>query len=53
MAEKTFDLATFGNFSKLRTAVYPPTMAPIGAKFWENAFQMIPDILFFDTEKKN
>ena len=27
-------------------------MAPIGAKLWENAFRMIPDISFFDAEKK-
>ena len=38
--------------SKLRTAVYPPRMAPIGAKLWENAFQMIPNVSFSDTEKK-
>ena len=29
-------------------AVYPPRMAPFGLKLWENAFQMIPDISFFD-----
>ena len=34
--------------SKLRTAVYPPRMAPIGLKLRENAFQVIPDISFFD-----
>ena len=39
-------------FSKLRTAVYPPRMAPFGLKLWENAFQMIPDISFFDAGKK-
>ena len=27
-------------------------MAPFGLKLWENAFQMIPDISFFDAEKK-
>ena len=27
-------------------------MAPFGLKLWENAFQMIPDISFFDVEKK-
>ena len=27
-------------------------MAPIGAKLWENAFQTIPDISFFDAEPK-
>ena len=26
-------------------------MAPFGLKLWENAFQMIPDISFFDAEK--
>ena len=33
-------------------AVYPPSMAPFGLKLWENAFQMIPNISFFDVEKK-
>ena len=28
-------------------------MAPFGLKLWENAFQTIPDISFFDVEKKN
>ena len=37
-------------FSKLRTAVYPPKMAPIGVKLRENAFQVIPDISFFDQK---
>ena len=27
-------------------------MAPFGLKLWENAFQMIPNISFFDVEKK-
>ena len=27
-------------------------MAPIGAKLWENAFQTIPDISFFDAENQ-
>ena len=27
-------------------------MAPFGLKLWENAFQTIPDISFFDAEKK-
>ena len=26
-------------------------MAPFGLKLWENGFQMIPDISFFDVEK--
>ena len=38
-------------FSKLRTAVYPPNMAPIGAKLCQNAFQTIPNISFSDVEK--
>ena len=33
-------------------AVYPSNMAPIGVKLRENAFQTIPNISFFDTEKK-
>ena len=37
---------------KLGTAVYRPKMAPFGFKLWENAFQMIPDISFFDTDKE-
>ena len=32
-------------------AVYPSSMAPIGVKLWENAFQTIPDISFFNTQK--
>ena len=27
-------------------------MAPFGLKLWENAFQTIPNISFFDVEKK-
>ena len=27
-------------------------MAPFGLKLWGNAFHMIPDISFFDVEKK-
>ena len=27
-------------------------MAPFGLKLWENAFQIIPDISFFDAENK-
>ena len=33
-------------------AVYPSNMAPFGLKLWENAFQTIPDISFFDVDKK-
>ena len=44
-------LANFDFFSKLRTVVYPPNMAPIGAKLWENAFQAICKFSFFDAEK--
>ena len=32
-------------------AVYPPNMAPVGVKNWENAFQTIPDFSFFDINK--
>ena len=39
-------------FTKLWTAIYPPRMVPFGLKLWENAFQTIPDISFFDGEKK-
>ena len=39
----------FGS-SKIRMAVYPRRMAPIGLKLWENAFQVIPDIWFFDAQ---
>ena len=31
-------------------AVYPSNMAPFGLKLWENAFQTIPNISFFDVE---
>ena len=38
-------------------AIYPSKMAPIGVKLWENVFQTIPDISFFDppneTKKTN
>ena len=43
-------LANFDFFSKLRTVVYPPNMAPIGAKLWQNAFQTICNFSFFDPE---
>ena len=32
-------------------AVYPSNMALFGFKLWENAFQTIPNISFFDAEK--
>ena len=32
--------------------VYPSKMAPFGLKLWENAFQTIPDISFFDAENQ-
>ena len=35
---------------KLRTAVYPPRMAPIGSKLCQNAFQVIPELSLFDIE---
>ena len=37
---------------KLWTVVYPPRMAPIGEKLGQNAFQVIPDISFFDVENR-
>ena len=48
-AVRSFGVPKKSNF---RTAVYPPRMAPFGLKLWENAFQTIPDISFFDVEKK-
>ena len=33
-------------------ADYPSKLAPFGFKLWENAFQTIPDISFFDAENK-
>ena len=39
------------NFVKLWPAVYPSRMAPFGLKLWENAFQTIPNISFFDSRK--
>ena len=38
--------------SKFRSAVYLSNMAPIAAKLCQNAFWTIPDISFFDVEKK-
>ena len=32
-------------------AVYPSNVAPIGTKLWENAFQKIPHVSFFDAKK--
>ena len=46
------DWIDFENLSKLRTAVYPSRMAPIGAKLCQNAFQVIPDVSFFDAGNK-
>ena len=37
---------------KLRTAVYPPRMALIGSKLCQNAFQVIPDVSFFDAKNQ-
>ena len=31
-------------------AVYPSNMAPVDVKLWENAFQTIPDISFFNAQ---
>ena len=33
-------------------AVYTSNVAPIGVKLWENAFQTICNISFFDVRKK-
>ena len=46
----TFHFSTPKIVSKLWTAVYPPRMALIDLKLWENAFQAIPDISFFNVE---
>ncbi len=45
-----FEISIF--FSKLRTPVCPSKSAPIGLKLCQNAFQTIPDVSFFDAEKK-
>ena len=47
-AVRSFGVPKKSNFRK---AVYPPRMAPFGLKLWENAFQTIPNISFFDAEK--
>ena len=36
--------------SKFQTVVYPPNKARIGAKLWQNAFQTICNLSFFDAE---
>ena len=41
-----------GVFNYNSGVVYPPRMAPIGVKLWENAFQTICNISFFDVRKK-
>ena len=45
----TFHFSTSKFFSKLRTAVYPPRMAPFGLKLWENSEseKIHPSILVF------
>ena len=40
----------FGRTEKFRTAVYPSNMSPIGAKLWQNTFQVICNALFFDAD---
>ena len=40
-----------GGDDELRTSVYPPDLAPIGAKLRQHAFQTICNFRFFDTEK--
>ena len=37
-------------FAKLRTAVYPPRMAPIGVKLWEKAFDTIWQFWFSEPK---
>ena len=43
-------LANFDFLSNLRTAVYPSNMARIAVKLWQNAFQTICNLSFFDAE---
>ena len=38
---------------ELRTAVYPPRMAPFVLKLGQNAFQAIPNISHFDLQNHN
>ena len=38
--------------TKFQTAVYLSNLARIGTKLCQNAFQTIPDVLFFDAKKK-
>ena len=40
------------NFSKLRTSVYLSKSRLFATKIWENVFQTIPNISFFDIERK-
>ena len=47
--EQTFaNSIFFSNFE----GRFLPRMPPFGLKLWENAFQMIPDISFFDAKQK-
>ena len=48
----TLEQFLVGKNCELRTAIYPPRMAPFSPKLWGNAFHMIPGISFFDVEKK-
>ena len=41
-----------GKKCKLWTDVYPLRMALFGLRIWENAFQLISNIWFFDPQKK-
>ena len=43
-------LREFQFFSKFRTAIYSSNFASIGVIIWENAFQTIPNISFFDVK---
>ena len=42
----------FSMFSQTLNSRLPPRMPPIGLKLGQNAFQTIPNISFFDPEKK-
>ena len=50
MSGKLF--GTNGGDDELRTSVYPPNLAPIGAKLRQRAFRKICKFRFFDAGKK-
>ena len=52
--EQPFTASTLAPIGmKICTAVYTPRMALIGLKLGQNAFQTIPNISFFDIEKRH